>query len=355
MGGWGHDFHAFFEAAKRWRLGEGLYSQELLDAPFASVVGGAYLYPPTLALGLVPGRILEEDHAALLWGGAQQLFLVAAVLLAAYAGGSRRIRMLEAALLIALPVLFWPQMWLLKDGNLGGLLAFLAALGLYKTRLGGGAVALAVAIKLVGATAIPAAVLASRRMAIGLVVGLLVFAAANLILAPTESLEFPRLMMNMLGGDTNNADNQALNQTFAVVLGREADAAGRTASHVVFAALMAFSVIAAWQSRHRTAMCAAMWATLFLSATIWAHYLVIALVPLAAAWQRSGGWTKLVAVVALGSLAANLQLEPGPEHFLTTTVMAWLIVSTSWILWHSESDEPRFDGFLSRFRRSSVG
>ncbi len=79
--GWGYDFAAYFEAARRVQLTGSPYQDATLGGPFHPGPGGLYLYAPTLAVLIQPLTGLPYDVATVLWLCLRLILLVATCVL----------------------------------------------------------------------------------------------------------------------------------------------------------------------------------------------------------------------------------------------------------------------------------
>jgi hypothetical protein len=75
---WGYDLDAYIDAARRLVGSLPLYQGFTQDGPFRPDVGGAYLYPPPLAVLLMPLASLDPSIQLTTWTVAHVLALVAA-------------------------------------------------------------------------------------------------------------------------------------------------------------------------------------------------------------------------------------------------------------------------------------
>src|SRR4051812_47125065 len=65
--GFGYDYAAYDAAARRIASGLALYLPGTADAYARGTYQGLYLYPPPLAIGLVPLTLVDEQTATLVW------------------------------------------------------------------------------------------------------------------------------------------------------------------------------------------------------------------------------------------------------------------------------------------------
>ncbi len=117
--GFGYDFLAYDAAARRLASGEPLYLPGSVEAYKQGRYQGLYLYPPQLAIALIPLTVLDQQGATLAWLFTRVALLVVACLAMPV---SLRARVaVFAAACISFPVLF--------DLNLGNISIVVFALG----------------------------------------------------------------------------------------------------------------------------------------------------------------------------------------------------------------------------------
>jgi hypothetical protein len=136
--GFAYDYEAYDLAARRLAAGQALYPPGLAEAYNSGQYAGLYLYPPPLAVALIPLTLLVPDLAALAWLALRLVVLLVGVALLPVSALARGAVLAVAA--ISFPVWY--------DLNLGNLCVVLFALSAliwcYRERPVG-AVALAVA------------------------------------------------------------------------------------------------------------------------------------------------------------------------------------------------------------------
>jgi alpha-1,2-mannosyltransferase len=96
---WGYDFTAYFEAAQRIAAGDPLYASEQLAGPYSPQLRNAYLYPPFLAVLLVPIATLFDQARVAMWAWAA-LNLTVLVLATVGLGMAMRLRALPIVVLV---------------------------------------------------------------------------------------------------------------------------------------------------------------------------------------------------------------------------------------------------------------
>lgn len=75
--GYGYDYRAYDAAARRIAAGDPLYLAGTVDAYRNGRYGGLYLYPPQLAIALLPFTLLSQSDAASVWFALRVVLLVA--------------------------------------------------------------------------------------------------------------------------------------------------------------------------------------------------------------------------------------------------------------------------------------
>lgn len=116
--GWGWDFEAYYDAARRLATTGTPYLIETVIGPFQPGPPGLYLYPPPLALLVQPLTVLTLDTARFVWLNVDLALLPLTCLLLPV---QRRVRIV-AALVTALN---WPFLHDLELGNVSLVVTFL--------------------------------------------------------------------------------------------------------------------------------------------------------------------------------------------------------------------------------------
>jgi hypothetical protein len=102
--GFGYDFRAYDIAARRVAAGSALYLPDTVEAYRAGRYEGLYLYPPPLAIALVPLTVLGESAATVAWMVFRLALLVGGCLVLPV---SPRVRLVTLGLAgLSFPVLF---------------------------------------------------------------------------------------------------------------------------------------------------------------------------------------------------------------------------------------------------------
>lgn len=116
--GWGWDFEAYYDAARRLATTGTPYLLETVSGPFQPGPPGLYLYPPPLALLIQPLTVLTLDTARFVWLNVDLALLPLTCLLMPV---QRRV-LIVGALVMALN---WPFLHDLELGNVSLILTFL--------------------------------------------------------------------------------------------------------------------------------------------------------------------------------------------------------------------------------------
>ena len=297
--GSGYDFRAYDEAARRIAGGEPLYLADTVARYNAGVYADLYIYPPQLAIALVPLTVFDQSAATVAWF---VLRLVALGLgcLALPVRPWVRVAVLGIAGL-SFPVLY--------DLNLGNISLVVFALSALVWRLGerpaaGVVGAVLVAIRLPFGS-LGLAWLAMRRWrhvatAIGTGVVLLVVA---LPIVGFQGYADYLTILRGLHGISTGPDNLSLSTTL-----QEAGAPDALASLVVPLGMLlgaGLTVFAAVRRDAATATVVALTAPLLLGPFFHPHYLVALLIPAAFLADRGRPWGLLLPL--LGWLPGPLQ------------------------------------------------
>ena len=116
--GFAYDYQAYDLAARRVAEGQALYPAGAAEAYNSAQYAGLYLYPPPLAVSLVPLTVLSPEQAALAWLALRLALLVVGIALLPISVAARTAVLAVAA--ISFPVWY--------DLNLGNLSIFLFAI-----------------------------------------------------------------------------------------------------------------------------------------------------------------------------------------------------------------------------------
>ena len=315
--GFGYDFRAYDEAARRIAGGAPLYLADTVSRYNGGLYADLYIYPPQLAIALVPLTVVDQSAATMAWF-VLRLVALALGCLALPVRPWVRISVLGIAGL-SFPVLY--------DLNLGNISLIVFALSALVWRLGsrpaaGVIGAILVAIRLpFGALGL--AWLAMRRWrlvatAIGTGVVLLVVALPIVGLAGyADYLTILRGLRDISTGPDN--------MSFTTML-HEAGVAGNVASFAAPIGMLATAGFTVWVAARRdaaTATVVALTAPLLLAPFFHPHYLVALLIPAAFLADRGRPWGLLLPllgwlpgpvlplVAVLGMVAPLAAGEPG--------------------------------------------
>jgi hypothetical protein len=310
-GQFGIDFGAYYLAAERVVHGEALYPPAFLDGPISAQGVDQYLYPPVVAQVLAPVTALSRGTAEMLWLLLQAAAVFAALWVGTGIGGARA--NLERALWCGVAATYFlPVFDTLWKGNVSGFLALSSvAVALGGAAAGVGAAAGAL-VKAVPGTLLPAALVADHRSRWATVLTLGIAMVVSFLLAPTAWLDYPSVVMNMLGGSADYATNIS---PAGVVdrLGLADPVAGLARA---LSLLLAVGCLggSAWMARSRDGLPSAallgVVALLLLPGSLWYHYLVILLPFAAIAWPRASRSARLILFIAAALITFSLVWLP---------------------------------------------
>lgn len=328
-GQFGIDFGAYYLAAERVVQGDALYPPAFLDGPISAQGVDQYLYPPLVAQILTPVTAVSRGTAELLWLLFQAAAVWAALWIGTGIGGARA--NLERALWCAVAAVFFlPVFDTLWKGNVSGFLALTSvavALGGVAAGLGAAAGAL---VKAVPGTLLPAALVADRRSRWTTVLTLGIAVAVSFVLAPTAWLDYPTVVLNMLAGSADYANNLSpAGVADSLRLADPVVGLVRLASLVLAAGCLVGS---AWLARSRAGLPVAALlgaiALLLLPGSLWYHYLVILLPFAAMAWPRAARNARLTLFIAAALISISLVWLP-----LALFSAIALAITTLAVLW----------------------
>jgi hypothetical protein len=306
----GHDFRAYLIAAEAIRDGGSPY-----PSPESQIVdeGRAYVYPPLLALAVVPLTTVPADVGAVVGF----LLALAALVGALAVVGVRDIRC-YAAMLVSAPV--WNA---LEMANFSAAIALGVALA-WRLRSTVWPLALTVGIAVSSKLFVwplvvwTAATGRYRASFLAAIVGVLVAALSWTMIGFDGLTEYPALvdrLADALAGDSYSFIG------LADALGLD-PAAGRVAMFVVGGSLLAAGVALGRAGDDRQAFTCAVAAGLAFAPILWQHHLVILFVPLALARPRFSAWWLLPSVLWLGPRASH---GDGFEPVLVAGVIAGIL------------------------------
>jgi Glycosyltransferase family 87 len=286
--GFGYDYAAYDAAARRIASGVALYLPGTAEAYARGAYEGLYLYPPPLAIALVPLTGFDEHTATLLWMAVRIALLVVGC---AVLPVGTRVRLLNFAVAcISFPVLF--------DLNLGNVSIVVFALSALAWRLDG-RLASAIVHAVLVAIRFPFGIffalwLAQRRFGILLAT---VFAGAALIalslpIVGVGTYQDYVTILRSLPDISTGEHNLSIRGTVA---GLGLGDPTLTAVTLVGYALGLGAVLFAGLHRDRhVAFVMTAVATLVVSPFIHPHYLVLLLLPAALLAERGQSWGLLL-------------------------------------------------------------
>jgi hypothetical protein len=307
----GHDFRAaYYEAAEAIRSGDSPYA-----TPGDTEWWLPYVYPPQLALAVLPLTSLGKDVAAL---------IAVLVCLGALAGALAAVGVRDPRCYAA--VVLWAPGWnALEMANVSALLAL--GLGLawrFRATVWPLAAVLGVAVstKLI-LWPLLVWVAASRRL---YAAGLAVAIGAAVTFAAWAAIGFDGLASYPDHLDSVDSQSSYSIRALAVELGFT-EATGNLVMALVGGALLLATVNLARRGDDRRAFTCAVGAALALTPVVWQHYLVLLVVPLALARPRFGVVWLLPVVLWLSPRAANGDgLEPYLPALVTAVLLTYLLV-----------------------------
>lgn len=286
----GYDYRAYDAAARRLLAGRPLY-----DMHFEAAGGfGLYYYPPPFVLAIVPlVALLPVEAAVWLWTAVLVAALLAGIAVLPVAPRTRW-------LLLALAGIAWPATQSIKLGQVGPILLFFLAVGwrrLASDATLGVVAALGALVKVQPGLLFGWALLARRWRAVA--VGAVVLASATLAVIPILGAgswgDFFTLLTRVSDPITTPGN---------ATLGALADRAGlgRPAA-VVLQWVTVTAVVFAWLAASLRCppvpgYLATIVASQLLSPTLWDHYGILLLLPVAWLLERRRRWSALLLLAA---------------------------------------------------------
>lgn len=322
--GQGYDLRAYLDASERIVDGVSPYVPSTVAGPFRPGPFGLYLYPPPLAVALLPLVGLEASTANTVW-----LLLRVGCLVAACAvmPVSRPVRI--AAFGVA--CLSYP---VLVDLNLGNVSVVVLALTAAAWRAGDtalGGVAVGVAALMRPPIAIVLLPPLVRRRPAQLVAAGVTGVVALLATLPFVGirgwLDYAAVMRNV-GGYTGVPRNADMSSAIALMRLPEPLPA---IAFVSVAAVAVAAVAIAMRRDPETAFVVSVGASLLLAPLLWVHYLTLLVIPAAFLAARGRPWALALPLLGwlpepllpLAAVAATiLPLVPGPREETATPVAA---------------------------------
>lgn len=313
--GYGYDFAAYDAAARRIVEGAALYLPDTAQRYAAGAYEGLYLYPPPLAVALLPLTALSADAATLVWFIARIVALAIGCLILPVA---LRVRlMVFAVACVSYPVLF--------DLNLGNVSVLTFALTAAAWRASGSwpaALAHATLIAIRQPFGIFFVMWAARwdarRMAMTLAAGLALFAVTLPVVGLATYADFLTILRG-LPDITTGPYNLSLKSTVLAIGAPESLASFAVPSGAAFA--LVASIVAARRRDDAVALAVTAVATMLVSPFLHPHYLALLLVPAALLADRGRPWglllplagwlpDPLLPVVAIVAIVSLLTLPP---------------------------------------------
>jgi hypothetical protein len=282
--GFGYDFRAYDAAARRIAGGEPLYLPDTVDAYREGRYEGLYLYPPVLAIALIPLTLLSQAGATLAWLLARVVLLAAGCLALPVSWRAR-------AAVLGVACVSFPVLFDLNIGNVSVVVFALCAVAWrwLNTPVEAAATAVLIALRfpfgLLGLLAL--AQRRARMLARTAVAGmaLIVISLPIVGLASyAEYVEILRGLPDLSGGEHNLSIRSSL---LAWGLPGSIVALALPAWYVLGAAAVVF---AARRRDASTAFVVSATATLLVSPFIHPHYLVLLLLPSAWLVERGRWW-----------------------------------------------------------------
>lgn len=282
--GFGYDFRAYDEAARRVAAGEPLYLAGSVEAYRDGRYEGLYLYPPTLAIALVPLTLLSQSAAALAWLVLRVGLLAAGCLALPVSWRARAVTFGVAC--VSFPVLFD-----LNIGNVSIVVFALCAVAWRWMDSPIGAVAHAVLIALrfpFGVFAVAWLVQGRlRTLAWTIAAGLVLILVSLPVVGVSSYTEYLAILRGL--PDISVGSHNLSLRSVALGLGLP-DAIAALALPVGYLLGLVAIVFAARRRDASTAFVVTSIATLLVSPFIHPHYLVLLLLPSAWLMDRGRWW-----------------------------------------------------------------
>lgn len=294
----GIDLIAYTSAATRLVEAGSPYHPALLAGPIANTSSNVpigYFYPPPLAQLFVPLAGVPHTALATLWTAAQVVVLVW-LIPALYRAAGGRLTPVALVALLFVGAASWPFNEALFVGNVSGWIAIGAGcLLLAEARVAGGLAAVMAFAKLTPITFLGAALVGRRTASVALVTSLATL-GVSFALAPGAWFDWLRVLPNLLRIAPADA---YVNLAPGTVLGRFGLAG--LGAVVGWGLAVGFGGVALLSGQRygmtpRT-ISAAAFSSLFLSSTLWEHYLAVVIPLIAFAWPGAGRRRRILIVV----------------------------------------------------------
>lgn len=319
--GFGYDYLAYDDAARRIGAGAPLYLPDTVEAYAEERYEGLYLYPPPLAIAFVPLTVVDQSAATIAWMALRLLLLIGACLALPV---SRRARLVTLGLAgLSFPVLF--------DLNIGNVSIVVFALCVVAWRWMGTPVA-ALSHVLLALIRLPMLLfgvlwLAQRRydaLAWTIAVGVVLLLVSVPIVGIATYADYVGILRG-LSGITGGEHDLSFGSTLSG-LGASSAVAG-LAVIVSYVLGLAAVIVAARRQSQSTAFVVTALATLLTAPFVHPHYLVLLLLPAALLMDRGHWWgaglpllgwlpdalLPLAGVLAIGLLLVAPDRQPALE------------------------------------------
>jgi hypothetical protein len=295
--GFAFDFRAYDLAARRIAAGEHLYLVDTVERYNSGRYAGLYLYPPQMAIALVPLTVFAPASAAIVWLWVRLLALAVGCAI-------MPVRPWVSLVTFGMAALSFPVLY---DLNLGNVSTIVFALSALIWRLGpnptaGAVLAVLIAIRYPFA-AVAIAWLAMRRwrvLAVMMGTGIVLLALALPIVGFAGYVDYVTILRGLRDISTG-VDNLSI--TASLSGAGVPDGIARIAGLAGMVATAGFTWWVAWRRDPETATVVALTAPLLVAPFFHPHYLVALLIPGAFLANRGRPWA--VALPLLGWL-------PGP-------------------------------------------
>lgn len=338
----GLDLVAYTSAAKRLAETGSPYSAELLRGPIINTAANvpiAYYYPPPLAQAFLPLADVSQTLLATVWTVAQIcvfLWLIPAL----FRAGGGQLTPLAAVALLFVCAASWPFNEALFIGNVSGWYA--AAIGcllLTTGRIAGCLSAVMAFVKLTPVTFLGAA-LVDRRTRGAAVVTTLLIVGVSMVLAPSAWIDWLRILPNLLRLEPSDA---SANLAPVAVFGLFGLSRLGTIVGLVLAAGFGISalILASREGMGPRTIAAAAFGSMFLSSTLWEHYLAVIIPLIVFAWAGADALRRglITAYVAIGISDWFVIAGYEWQRLLTLIVVIALGVDLSLRAWPARPDE----------------
>jgi hypothetical protein len=286
---WGYDYEAYLNGARRLEQTGSPYQAETLGGPYRPGPYGLYMYPPVLAVSLLPVAGWSIEDSSVVWYLAHVLALVAACAIMPITPRLRLAAFAMAAFSFAVA----------KDMALGNvsvlLLLPLAMTWRWLDRpIGAAALAVAMALRPVLGIVLLWQLLRRQWRAVAWTLGAgLVLVLATLPFSGVDGiLDFVTVLRNMSGvsGVARNFD------VASTLLAAGSDPAVATLGLLAGYGVAIGAILAGLRRDRELGFMITLTASLLLSPLLWDHYLVLLVIPAAFLAQR---WTRLAVALPL--------------------------------------------------------